>query len=207
LQGVAKNLKSTNYQLRNVTVALLGGVNLKGKTVICAIVLFSLFLAALSPLIQIANAGDSPNEVKVRSFLSDVVGINLAAYDDIVVPPNSSISSDVQIVSLNLSSRTADGGMMAYGFFRNGYMEIIELRSPVQGSISYLVQPSSDALEESKNVLHRYSRFIEAYGTDAAYVSRALALINNVTSTASPPEPNNFNSFVIFRTLRQGPRT
>jgi hypothetical protein len=193
LQGFAKTLINRRYQLRNVTVASLGGVHLKAKTVLCAMILFSLFLAALSPLVQTANAGDSENEAKLRSFLSDVAGINLAAYDVTVIPPNSSSSSDVQIVSLNLSSRTAGGGMMAYGFFRNGYMEIIEVRGPAQGSISYLVQSSSDALEESKNVLLRYSRFIEAYGIDTAYVSRALALINNVTSTASPPEPSNFN--------------
>lgn len=161
-------------------------------------ILFSLFLAVFSPLIQIANAGDSEKDAKLRSFLSDVVGINLAAYDVTVIPPNSSSSSNVQIVSLNLSSHTGGGGMMAYGFFTNGYMEIIELRGPAQGSISYLVQPSPDALEESKNVLQRYKQFIEAYGIDTGYVSRALALINNVTSTASPAEPSNFNSFADF---------
>jgi len=163
-----------------------------------------LLIVAVS-LVQISRADpvDFTAKDKVPAFLSEVVGLDLTKYN--ITREGCSVSYPSyygglvkdEVISFTLESNSSKISVM--GILDNGFIYGIIIR-PITGSIMYARQPSTDALDESRNILQRYKTFAENYGFDTSHIAPALTLLNNATRASSASADlymlNNITGFV-----------
>jgi hypothetical protein len=174
----------------------------KEKMSAAAIVL--LILAV--PLIQTSRAEtlNSTAKDKMPAFLSEVIGLDLTKYNitnegyGSTYPLNYGGTVKEENIYLELVS--SDGGMHVNGFFVNGFIDGIFLYPPTNGSLTYAQRPSTNAVDEARNLLQRYKTFAKNYGFDTSHIDSALTMLSNVTVTSSSSARlytfNNMTGFV-----------
>ena len=161
-----------------------------------------LFLAI--PLIQISrtDAVDFTAKDMMPAFLSEVVGFDLTNYNITNEGYNVSYPSYYgglvkdEVIRFTLESNSSEINVM--GIFNNGFIYGIVIHH-INGSIMYSRQPSTNALDESRNILQRYKTFAQNYGFDISHIDSALTLLNNATRASSASdELHMFNDLIGF---------
>jgi len=163
-----------------------------------------LLILAVS-MVQISRADPVDFTVKdmMPAFLSEVVGLDLTKYN--ITKEGYSVSYPSyygglvkdEVISFTLEYNSSKIGVM--GILDNGFIYGIIIR-PINGSIMYARQPSTNALDESRNILQRYKIFAENYGLGTSHIDSALTLLNNATRASSASADlhllNNITGFV-----------
>lgn len=174
----------------------------KEKMSAAAIVLLILVV----PLIQTSRAAtvNSTTRDKMPAFLSDVIGLDLTKYN--ITNEGYSFSypsyygGNVKEENIALYLASSDGEMHVTGTFVNGFVCGINLYPPTNGSLTYAQRPSTNALDESRNILQRYKTFAKNYGLGTSHLDSALTLLSSATrassSSASLYMFNNITGFV-----------
>jgi hypothetical protein len=154
------------------------------------------------PLANAVNTTETSAEDKLPSFLSEVIGLDLAKYDIVNEGYGVSFPSEfgglVKEESIIFTLEFEDSRIAVSGVFDNGFPSWINFY-PLSGSILYANLPSTDSLEESKSILQRYRSFAQTYGINTAYIDSALTLLSDVPD--SPPalaSSGNFNNISDF---------
>ncbi len=177
---------------------------MRNAKVTCAFTVAVLVLSALH--LQGAQAGvTGVSEVtakeKLPAFLSDVLGFNLTSYNITNEGYGSSYPSNFggQVKEEHYSfDLVNDGSQLSVGsVFDNGFISWLHL-SLVRGAIVYAVQPSHDALVETRNILERYQVFAEKYGINASQVPQAISILDKAPSPPMGGSSSNFNHISDF---------
>lgn len=154
-----------------------------------AVAIILLILAV--PLLQTSRAStvNSATRDKMTAFLSDVIGLDLTKYNitnenyGFNYPPY--YDSNVKEEHLTLDLVSDEGIISVMCMFLNGFNGGIFVYAPTNGSMIFKHQPSTNALDESKNILQRYQTFAQNYDIDTSHVTQALTLLSNATRAAS----------------------
>jgi hypothetical protein len=165
-----------------------------------------ILLLLVFPLIQTSRAADvnSTAKDKLPAFLSAVIGLDLAKYNITNEGYGSTYplryGGNVKEENVALYLASSDGEMHVNGMFVNGFIGGIFLYPPTNSSLTYAQQPSTNALDESRNILQKYKTFAENYGFDTSHIDSALTMLSNVTVTSSSSARlytfNNMTGFV-----------
>ena len=160
------------------------------KTVSVAI----LVLLALSVMlihvsrVNMAVVAEIDAKEKVPAFLSDVIGIDLSEYHKTNEGYSTSYPPEfgglIKREQLSFTLESADSTIPVAAMFDNGFIRWIYFY-PLSRSMIYAKQPSTSALDESRNILQRYQTFCQKYGLDASYVTSFLKMANSLAD--SPP--------------------
>jgi hypothetical protein len=142
------------------------------------------------PLIQTSWGATEDVTAKdmVPAFLSDVVGLDLTKYnmtDEKYTVSYPSFYGGVvkdEVISYDLKSDNSELSVM--GIFDNGFIYGLIVRR-ISGSIMFSWQPSTNAVDESSDILQRYKTFAENYGFDTSHIISALTRLNDATSASS----------------------
>jgi len=157
------------------------------------------------PLIQTSGADTVNSTAKdmMPVFLSDVVGLDLTKYNmtheayTVSYPSFYGGLVKDEVISFTLESDNSTVRVMA--IFDNGFIYGLVVR-PVNCSIIYARQPSTNALDESRNILQRYKTFAENYGLETSHIDSATTMLNNTakasTSSVDLYMLNNITGFV-----------
>jgi hypothetical protein len=174
------------------------------KEKMSAVAIILLILAI--PLFQISRAAtiNSTAEDKMLAFLGDVVGLDLTKYN--ITNENYGFNyplyygGTVKEEYLELDLVSEEGTISVMSRFLNGFNSVVFVYAPTNGSMFFKLQPSTNALDESRNILQRYKTFAEKYGLGTSYMDTALTLLSNATrapsSSADSPTFNNITGFV-----------
>jgi catechol 2,3-dioxygenase-like lactoylglutathione lyase family enzyme len=159
------------------------------KEKMSALVITLLIVAV--PLIQ-TSEGTTVNSStidKTSAFLSDVVGLDLTKYN--VTNERYSFGypsyygGEFKEETLFLDLVSSDSNISVMGRFLNGFIYGIFVYPPTNGSMFFKNQPSTNAVDESRNILQRYKTFAEDYGLETSHIDSALTLLNNATRASS----------------------
>jgi hypothetical protein len=172
-------------------------------TIIVLLVLaVSLIQTSRADTVTLAN---STAKDKLPEFLSQVIGLDLTKYNitnqgyGVTYPSRYGGVVKEENIIFTLDSK--DSKIAVAGVFDNGYIYWINFY-PMEGSIIYAKQPSTNAFEETKNILQRYQTFTQNYGVDSSHIALALSMLSNVVDTPSlSANPNNLNSISNFASL------
>ncbi|MCW4009595.1 MAG: hypothetical protein NWF05_03125 [Candidatus Bathyarchaeota archaeon] len=155
------------------------------------IVVATIILILAIPQIQVSRASGpaaSTAKEKLPAFLSQVIGIDLSKYEVASEGYSTSYPSDYggfvkqEVMSFNLTSSSSQ----IYGMciLDNGLVAGIVFR-PTLGSLIYSQQPSTNALDEIKNIVTRYQTFAQNFGIATLHLTPALSMLNSVTELKS----------------------
>lgn len=171
---------------------------------ILATSILSMFVLAV-PFIQISRAEQVNLTVKdfVYGFLSEVIELDLTKYNITDEGYSFSYPSEYggnvkrEHVTLNLAS--SSGNISVMGMFLNGFNGGIFVYPPAEGSMLFTNQPSTNAVNESRNILQRYKTFTQNYSLETSHIDPALALLNNVVkASSSSADLHTFNNIMGF---------
>jgi len=133
----------------------------------------------------------STAEKKLPEFLSEVVRLNMEEYNitdegyGFHFPSEYGGVVKEEFMSFKLvSNRGTIYTVHADAIFLNGFIYSLHVDEPTDASL-FFVDPPTNALLESRNILQRYRTFAEKYGFDTSHIDQALNLLSNVTG-ASP---------------------
>ena len=137
------------------------------------------------------------------AFLSDVVGLDLTKYDishesySFDYPSYYGGNFKEETITFNLDSTAGNIRIMC--IFLNGFNGGIFVYQPTNGSMFFKQQPSTNALDESRNMLQRYRTFAENYGLETSHIDQALIMMNDATGASSASaDLNMFNKVTGF---------
>ncbi|MEM0216988.1 MAG: hypothetical protein QXK78_04655 [Candidatus Bathyarchaeia archaeon] len=150
----------------------------------------AIFLAA-TLLVQFSCVAALDSTVKdvMLIFLSDVIGLDLTKYDvskvsySYMFPPYFGGYVKEEHITLDLSSSSGDVSVMST--FVNGFIWVLVVYGPTNGTVIYTRQMATNALDEARIILRNYLSFAEKYGLGTSHVNQALTLLDKV-STAPP---------------------
>ena len=121
---------------------------------------------------------------KLPVFLSEVIGLDFTKYNvtnqgySVSYPSNYGGLVKDEVISFTLESSSSKISVM--GIFDNGFIYGIIFR-PIDGSVIYSQQPSTNVLKESENIIQKYQTFAKNYGIDTSHLTPALSILNSVT--------------------------
>jgi hypothetical protein len=171
------------------------------KTTGTAIVLLILAIS----LIQLSGADtvDFTAKDMMPAFLSEVVGLDLNKYnitnEEYSFKYPSEYGGNVKDEHVYLELVSSEGNISVMGMFLNGFNGGIFVYPPTNGSMFFKHQPSTSALDESRNILQRYKIFAENYGLETSHIDSALNLLNNATRAPSASDDlRTFNNIIGF---------
>ncbi|MCW4045485.1 MAG: hypothetical protein NWE94_08225 [Candidatus Bathyarchaeota archaeon] len=140
-------------------------------------------------------------EEKLQTFLSEVVGIDLAQYNI------TNVGSGINYPSMFGGLVKEEGAcfylesngskISVHGTFYNGLVYSITVY-PMEGSIIYTQQPSTNAPDETRNILQRYQAFAKIYGIDASHLTPAVGMLSSVKSSSLNTTLNTLNNITGF---------
>lgn len=172
------------------------------KKKISAVLMLLFILAVLLVQTSRAETANSTAKDKLPAFLANVVGLDLTKYNitnegyGFSYPSNYGGDVKEEHLSFNLESNTSE--IAVQGVFDDGYIYWVSFY-PMQGSMIYAIQPASNALDESRNILQRYQTFAQDYGMDTSHITLALSMLNNVTNSPSLAQnSSNLNDIAGF---------
>jgi len=149
-----------------------------------------------------ANAANSTAEDKLPAFLSEVIGLDLTKYNitnegyGVSYPPEFGGLVKRENIIFTLESNNSK--IPAAATFDNGFISWLHFY-PSSGSMIYAKQPSTDALDESRNILQRYQLFCQNHGINASHVAPAHNMLNSIpdspTDKAFSGNINNMSDF------------
>jgi hypothetical protein len=172
----------------------------KTRKLSAAILLLSILAASLVQ-ISAAYREDRTAEDKLRTFLSEVVGIDLAKYNMTNVGSGINYPSEfgglVKEEGASFYLESNDSKISVHGIFDNGLVYWLMIY-PMQGSIIYAQQPSTNALDESRNILQRYQTFAENYGIGTSHLTPALSMLSSVKASSPSTTLNTLNNITGF---------
>ncbi|MEM2968033.1 MAG: hypothetical protein QXJ76_01845 [Candidatus Bathyarchaeia archaeon] len=157
------------------------------KTSVAIIVL--LILATLFIQTSRADIADFTAKEMLYMFLSEVVELDLNKYNittenySFKYPPEYGGNAKEEHVYLELVSK--EGNITVMGLFLNCFIRGIFIYAPENGSINFKHQQSTNAVDESRNILQRYKVFAQNCGFSTAHVDSALTLLKNAVSASS----------------------
>jgi hypothetical protein len=170
---------------------------------ISAAVIVLLILAVSIVQTSRANTVNFTARDKMPAFLSEVVGLDLTKYNitnegyGFTYP--SEYGGNVKDEHVYLELVSSEGNISVMGLFLNGFNGGIFVYPPTNGSMFFKHQPSTNALDESRNILQRYKIFADNYGFDTSYIDSALTLLNKATRASSASENlQTFNDIIGF---------
>jgi len=174
---------------------------IKEKMSAVAIVLLILAVS----LVQTSGADPVDFTVKdmMPAFLSEVVGLDLTKYnitrEGYSFEYPSEYGGNVKEEILNFDLVSSEGSISVMGLFLNGFNGGIFVYAPTNGSMFFKHQPSTNALDESRNILQRYKIFAENYGLGTSHLDSALTLLSNATrASSSSADLHTFNNITGF---------
>ncbi len=139
----------------------------------------------------------------MQPFLSEVVGLDLTKYnittEDYSFKYPSEYGGNVKDEHVYLELVSCEGNISVMGLFLNGFNGGIFVYPPTNGSMFFKHQPSTNALDESRNILQRYKTFAQNYGFDTSHIDSALTLLNSATIASSATTGlHTFNNIIGF---------
>jgi hypothetical protein len=156
-----------------------------------------LFLVAMLVQTPRADIANSTAERKLPEFVSEVVRLNMTEYKITDVGYGFFFPSEYggvvkeESMSFKLvSNRGATYSVCVDAIFLNGFIYSLHVDEPTDASI-FFVNPPTNALDESRNILQRYKTFAEKYGFDTSHIDQALTLLSNVTGASSAHGDSN----------------
>jgi hypothetical protein len=162
-----------------------------------------LFLVVMLVQTSKADATDFTAKAVMPAFLSEVVGLDLTKYNitnegyGFTYP--SEYGGKVKEENLSFDLVSSEGNISVMGMFLNGFNGGIFVYPPTKGSMFFKHQPSTNALDESRNILQRYKIFAENYGLESSPIDPALNLLNNATGASSASDDLHlFNNIIGF---------
>jgi hypothetical protein len=173
------------------------------KTIGAIAVIFFVQIAILSQTSQadIANSANTSTKEKLPVFLSEVIGLDLTKYNKTNEGYSVSYPSEFgglvkrEQTSFKLESKSSN--ISAAGIFDNGLVFWIYFY-PINGSMIYSKQPSTDALDESKNIFQRYHTFCQRYNIDCSHVATAINMCDQLPTSTSTKSSGNINQMKDF---------
>lgn len=148
-----------------------------------------LFLVAMLVQASVADTADFTAKDMMPAFLSEVVGLDLTKYnittEDYSFKYPSEYGGNVKDEHVYLELVSSEGNISVMGLFLDGSIWGILVYPPTKGSMFFKHQPSTNALDESRNILQRYKIFADNYGFDTSHIDSALTLLNNATIASS----------------------
>jgi hypothetical protein len=168
-----------------------------------ASVIVLLTLAGMVLPISRAATENSATKDMMPVFLSEVVGLDLTKYnittDDYHLKYPSEYGGNVKDEHVYLDLASSEGTISVMGLFLNGFNGGIFVYQPTNGSVFFNHQPSTNAVDESRNILQRYKTFAQKYGLETSHIDQALTLLNNATkASASTDDLYTFNNITGF---------
>jgi hypothetical protein len=166
------------------------------KKISARIIVLLILTGMLIPISKATTQNSTAREL-MPVFLSDVVGLDLTKYnittEDYNVKYPSEYGGNVKDEYAYLDLASSEGTISVMGLFLNGFNGGIFVYQPTIGSMFFKHQPSTNALDESRNMLQRYKAFAQNYGLETSHIDQALAMMNNATGASSAS--TNLNMF------------
>jgi|WetSurMetagenome_2_1015567.scaffolds.fasta_scaffold79475_2 hypothetical protein len=167
-----------------------------------SIVVIALLIIAF-PFIHVSGAESADLSARELAplFLSDVMGLDLTKYNiakegygsDYPVYYGGEVKEEA--VSFDLVSD--QGNLSVMGIFRNGFISALNLYKG-RNSTVYLKVPSTNAVNESRNMLQRYKTFAQDLGWNTTHIDQASTMLNNVSAAPSKDNLHMFNNIIGF---------
>lgn len=169
----------------------------------CQSLLVLLFLVVMLVQTSEADTLDFTAKDMMPAFLSEVVGLDLSKYnitnEEYSFKYPSEYGGNVKDEHVYLEFVSSEGNISVMGLFLNGFNGGIFVYPPTKGSMFFKHQPSTNALDESRNILQRYKIFADNYGFDTSHIDSALTLLNNATIASSASDNlQTFNNIIGF---------
>ena len=128
----------------------------------CVIVL--LILASMLILNSTGATENSASKDMLPVFLSEVIGLDLNKYsiakEEYALTYPSEYGGNVKNEEVYLELDSSEGKISVMGLFINGFYGGIFVYPPTNGSLLFKHQPSTNAIDESRNILQRDRRRI-----------------------------------------------
>jgi hypothetical protein len=157
----------------------------------CQSLLVLLFLVVTLVQASGADTANSTAEEKLPEFVSEVVGLDMTKYNitdegyGFYYPPEYGGIAKEESMSFKLvSNRGTIYTVYAHAIFLNGFICLLTVDEPTDAPL-FFVDPPTNALDESRNILQRYKTFAEKYGFDTSHIDQALKLLSNATGASS----------------------
>jgi hypothetical protein len=150
-----------------------------------------------------ADTVDFTAKDMMPAFLSEVVGLDLNKYNIINEEYSfkypSEYGGNVKDEHVYLELVSSEGNISVMGLFLNGFNGGIFVYPPTNGPMFFKPQLSTNALDESRNILQRYKIFAENYGLETSHIDSALNLLNTATRAPSASDDlRTFNNIIGF---------
>ncbi len=169
----------------------------------CQSLLVLLFLVVMLVQTSKADTANSTAKDVMPAFLSEVVGLDLTKYNitnegyGFTYP--SEYGGKIKEENLSFDLISSEGTIRVMGMFLDGFIWGIFVDAPTNGSMFFKHQPSTNALDESRNILQRYKVFADNYGFGTSHIDSALTLLNNATRAPSANDDLHlFNNIIGF---------
>lgn len=167
-------------------------------------VTLSLVLAVLLIQTSMATTVTSTTQNMLPAFLDEVVGLDLTKYnianEEYSFRYPSEYGGNVKDEYVYLELVSSEGNISVMGMFLNGFNGGIFVYPPANGSMFFKHQPpSTNTLDESRNILQRYKTFAEHYGMETSHVDSALNLLNDASiDSSASADLQTFNNLAGF---------